>query len=146
MPSVSQNHDVCVQSRPMCALQRNPLVQTHGNLMGPGQCRTQEGSMVCRMEKIFFSTSSVEVSYRCLGKTHKQVPRSTMKLGGRPIICQTRQGKKKGWMFIIVAVTESAGCPPIFILPFFHSNRIPQVLAGHRHTQNKDYTSQPTTM
>lgn len=112
----------------MCALQRNPLVQTdHGNLMGPGQCRAQEGSMVCKTENIFFSISSVEVSYRCLGKIHKQVPRSTTKLGGRPIICQTRQGKKKGWMFIIIAVTESAGCPPIFILPFFHSNRITQV-------------------
>lgn len=121
-----------LQSGPMCALQRTPLVQTHGNLMGPGQCRTQETGMVCKMEKIFFSTSSVEVCYRCLGKIHKQGPRSTMNHGGRLIICQSRQGKKKGWMFINIAVTGSAGCPPIFILPFFHSNRIPQVLAGQR--------------
>lgn len=67
-----------------------------------------------------------------------------MKLRGRLSRCQTRQRKKKGWMFIIIAITESAGCPPIFILPFFPSNRIPQVLGGHIHAQNKDYTSQPT--
>lgn len=67
-----------------------------------------------------------------------------MKLRGRLSRCQTRQRKKRGWMFIIIAITESAGGPPIFILLFFPSNRIPQVLAGHIHTQNKDYSYQPT--
>lgn len=56
---------ICVCRPGLCVQSKVP--HEHRS-MGHGQCKAQEGSMICKMEKIFAGESSLEGNLRCLRK------------------------------------------------------------------------------